>query len=95
MEPLLTEDSEVVSKLLKDSMFSDIDALVRFKYFFPCIKHLFLFLTISLKIKSTYRWHKPGDGALFHAVGQFGTYGTHTGTCTVLIKNGLRFLHTP
>lgn len=28
MEPLLTEDSEVVSKLLKDSMFSDIDALL-------------------------------------------------------------------
>lgn len=38
MEPLLTEDSEVVSKLLKDSMFSDIDALVRFNFFFPCLK---------------------------------------------------------
>lgn len=69
MELFLIEDSEVVLKLLKDFMFSDIDVFVRFKYFFFCIKYLFFFLIISLKIKFIYRWYKFGNGVLFYVVG--------------------------
>ena len=41
MEPLLEDNSEVVVELLKDSIFNDIDSLVRHYYIIIMIRTLY------------------------------------------------------